>query len=59
MRNIVTCLFLEENSRLQWRSFREFRKSDTDIENNSHWRDFVELFHAQTATLHTKESKKA
>jgi len=43
--------------RLQWH-FREFRNSDTDIENNSQWREFFSFFHAQTATIHTKESGK-
>jgi len=33
--NIVTCSVLEENSRLQWRRFREFSNTDTDIENHS------------------------
>jgi len=28
----------------EWRRFREFRNSDTDIENNSHWRDFSDPF---------------
>jgi len=40
-------MFPEENSRLQSRLFGEFRKSDTDIENNSLWSglcNFAELF---------------
>jgi len=40
-----------ENSRLQSRRFREFR---TDIELIY---NFADLFPAQTATLHTKESR--
>jgi len=49
----VTCSFPEENSRL----FKEFRNSDTEIENNSlpvEWTcNFADPFHAQTTTFNT------
>jgi len=38
--NYLNKEYCEENSRLQWRRFREFRNTDTDIEKNSCWRDF-------------------
>jgi len=41
-------------------AFQEFRNTDADIENNSRWRDFAELFHARTAKkLHTKKQNRS
>jgi len=53
MRNIITSSVPEENSRLQWRCFREFRNSVTDIENNSQWTDFltVNITHKKKNTV--------
>jgi len=56
MRNIVMCLFPEENSRRQSRHLRVSETALTNIENPfGVILYFADLFHSQTATLHTKD----
>jgi len=50
----VTCSFTEEKTR--WRRFREFR--NTDIEKNSHCRDFTDKLKQQHYTLKKVEHVK-
>jgi len=48
----------KENLRLQWRRFREFRNTETDIENNSQLEGLLQSFFMLKQERKVKDVKK-